>query len=342
MTLFDSIKPLMRICQFFGLAPFTFDRKTQKWQQNSISIYLSVAFILSNILALFGLLFFNDTLIDHRRKRILILLQIFELAWNYMQAVCVVLELLLKRHQQMKLFNMLETLDILYKHHLNMHIDYSKLKRISRRIVIVWICEILLYVLSDSFYYTQGNNIFVLIFELLFTPPYVISKLCYGYSIILVSLINEYIVVLNVYLKSITKQHGYYIRGNVVHKSKNKRTDGTGVDKTYIHPEMILFMKNVYGRLWEGTIAIKEIMYFSLATRLVNDFIILIINCYWEFLQLFVLTDHWSAILVLSAYILCLLAQIFFVTYNYQTAVNKVSRNFDFKICAITILPPNS
>lgn len=58
----------MRICQYFGLAPFEFDRKSQKWQQNSNLIYFSVAVILSNAALFVGTTIFNDSFVDQEKK----------------------------------------------------------------------------------------------------------------------------------------------------------------------------------------------------------------------------------------------------------------------------------
>lgn len=317
----------MRICQFFGLAPISFNRRTQKWQQNAFLIYLSVAIIFVHIVVLIGTIIFNGTFVDHKKKSILALLTAFKLAWNYVHALCVVLELLLKRHQQMKLFNMLETLAALYKQQLNMHVDYIKLIKINRQIIIVWICEILVFVMADIFYYLQYRDMFIIVFILAFTPSYAISKLSYGYSIILVSLINEYMVVLNVYMKSITKQHGYYIKGNFINKSKSKKINCIEIGEIELQTEMILFMKNAYSKLWKGTVSIKYQMHFCLAIGLFNEFMILIFNAYWDFLQLFVRASHWSNVLVQTVSILCLLAQILFVTMNYRKAVLTVSQS---------------
>lgn len=242
--------------------------------------------------------------------------------------MCAVSELLLKRHQQIKLFNMLEMLEMLYKRRLNMHVNYARLKRTGRCILTVWTCEILAFVMADIFYYMQYKDIFIIIFDLAFTPSYAICKLSYAYSIILVSLTNEFLNVLKVHLKSVTKQHGYYIHGKFTHKSKRQHIKREEIGTIGLSPEMILFMKNAYGKLWNGTNSIKYQMHFSLAIGLFNDFIILIFNVYWDFLQLFVRVSHWSNVLVQTASITCLLAQMLFVTSNYRKAIDTVSRKY--------------
>lgn len=60
MSLYDSTKSLLRICQFFGLTPFKFDRKAQKWQLNSFLIYLSATIIFCNVIVFVGSIIFNE------------------------------------------------------------------------------------------------------------------------------------------------------------------------------------------------------------------------------------------------------------------------------------------
>lgn len=325
MCLFDSIKSLIRICQFLGLAPFSFDRKTQKWQSNSFFIYWSIAIMFYNASVFVGSLIFNETFVNYKNSRIRVILTALVLSWNHVHAICAVVELFLHRHQQIKLFNMLESLNISYKKHLRIHINYLKLKRISRRIIIVWMCEILALLSCSSFYYIQTGNKRIIFYTLSFTISSVISKLSYGYSIILASLINEYIDVLNVYLKLTTKQYGYYACETFIHEFKWQATNHAKVHKVDLQLEIVLFMKNAYAKLWEGAVIIKNQMHCSLAIGLSNDIFILIFNGYWIFLNIFLKPEPLSAFLVQSAFIQADLTYLLFITHNYRNVIDTVS-----------------
>lgn len=315
----------MRICQWLGLTPLTLNQKTKNWQLTTFFEYLSIAIIFCNIVIFIGTLVFNETFVNYKNAKFRIFLIALILSWNHVHAICVLVELFLKRHQQIKLFNMLEMLDIFYKQRLNIHIDYLKLKKISRRIIIVWICEIMIFVISDGFYYIQTGNKRVITFVSSYVPSYAVCKLSYGYSIILVSLINEFIDVLNKNLKSITKQHGYYLCEKFIHESKSKKTNYIKVGKVDLQLEMVLHMKNAYCKLWEGIVAIKNQMHFSLAIGLSNEFFILIFNSYWMFSNIFLRPEPLSAFLLQISWILIGLTHMIFITHNYQKVVRTVS-----------------
>lgn len=326
MTIFDSIKSLMCICEWFGLTSFTLNRKTKRWQSKTFSKYLSIAIIFFNVAIFSGTLAFNDTLINYQNSKFRVFLTALVLSWNHVVAICVLCELFLKRQQQIKLFNMLEMLDILYRHRLNMHVNYAKLKKISRRILILWICGVLIFLISDGFYCIQTGNKRIIYFILSFTPSYAICKLSYGYSIIQVSLINEFLDVLNVYLKSVTKQHGYYICETFIHEPKPRETNGCKARKFDLQLEMILHMKNAYSKLWEGSVAIKNQMHYSLVIALSNEFFILIYSAYGMFSNIFLRPEPLSFFLLLSTWISIGLANMIFITHNYQKVVRTVSQ----------------
>lgn len=325
MSIFDSIKTLLCFCTWFGLTPFTFNRKTKRWQSKTLAKHVSIAIIFCNSLIFFGTLAFNETFVNYKNAKFRVYLTALVLSWSHVHAICVLCELFLKRYQQIKLLNLLEMLDLLYKHRLNMHVDYLELKKVGRRTLVVWICGILSLLMAEAFYYVQTGNKRIIYFVLLFTPSYAVCKLSYGYSIMLVSLINEFLDVLNKYLKSVTKQHGYYICETFIHEPKSRRSNCKYVGTVGVQLEMILHMKNAYSKLYEGIVSIKNQMQYSLVIGLSNEFFILMFNCYWMFLNIFLRPEPLSAFLVQTTWILLGLAQFFFITHNYQRVVHTVS-----------------
>lgn len=324
MPIFCSINSLMRIYQCFGLAPFAFNQKTRKWQSSSLFIRISLAIVFYNATIFCGTLIFNETFINYKNANFRVYLLALMLSWTHVHAICAVLELLLKRRKQIELLNILEMLDTLYSQHLNIKVDFLKLNRMNRRIVFLWICEVLAFVITDLFYYTQTKNKRIIAYVLCYTPSFAICRLSYAYSIILVSLINEYIVVLNIYLKSITKRNGYYIRETFIHELKRKtinhrKSGGVGVEL-----ESILFMKHAYSKLWGGCVTINYQIHCSMVIGLSNDFLILIFNSYWMFLTLILRSEPYSVFTIQLSWIISVLANMIFVSHYYRKIVRTV------------------
>lgn len=327
MTIFSSIKTLMQICQWSGLAPYSMNKTTMKWESNGNLIKLSLLIIIYNVIVFIGTLVFNETFINYKNSKIRVFLTALILSWTHVHALSALLEFLMKRHQHINLLNMFEHVDTLFKQHLNMHVDYSKLQKSCRQIIILWICEVLWFIISDSFWYIETKNPRIFPFMCSLTPSYMICKLSYFYSVLLANLVRENIDVMNRYVKSITKQNGYYICDTFIHESKTKRTNYTKNSQINLEPETLQLLMTVYYRLWDGTGTIRNLMTWSLVIGLSNEFFILMFDSYWLFQNLFLRTLHLSGFLVPVTFIVSAIINIFFITNNYRSAVGAVTNH---------------
>lgn len=325
MSLFDSIRPLIQICQFSGLTPFSMNHRTSKWELNSALIVLSLVIIAGNSALLFCGIIFNDSFIDYSRPKIRILLLAFLLFLNQAHAMFALLELFLNRNKQVDLLNTFEHINNLFKQNLNMSVDYAKLKGKCRRIILVWICEIFGLLIADILDYVETKEHRKIPYFLIFISSYILCKLSYAYTMILVSLTHEHIDVLNRYLKSVTKQNGYYICETFSNRNNFKRKS-VNIGNVGLSIKSLLILKNIYWRVWEASISIENLTYWSLPVGSFNDFFVLLFNSYWFFSSIFFRALPLSTLLLLSILIASNLGNMYFIALN----CNKASRTVSF------------
>lgn len=282
MSLFDSIERLIQMCQFFGLAPFSMNKKTSKWEPNSGLQMLSIFVIIYIGIILIVVIVFNDNFINYNNSKIHIVLHSMFLVLSQTHALFALVELFIKRKQSVQLLNTIENLDILLKKHLNMNINYGRLKTTCRRFFILWMCEIVGVVISGTFIYIETKNPFTPRYFLMFVPAYALCKMSYVYSMILVALIDESLDVLNIYVKSITKKNGYYLREIVSnqHELKRKRINYFNENRTEFSPKALLFLRSAYSKMWSASVQVRNITYWSLPFGITNEFYVLTFNSF--------------------------------------------------------------
>lgn len=245
MSLFSAINPLIRICQIFSLVSYSINRTTLKWESKIALNIVSIVFIICNGFIFLSALIFNDTFLNqHKYSKIRFVLFSILLYWSHIFATVTLLERFIKRNQQIKLLNKFENLDFLFKQHLNMSVDYVKLKSQCRRFIIAWVCEVFGLLIVDIFHYTTTKSVRNFKFFAIFFPSYLLCKLSYAYTLVLITLVRENIYVLNKYLKSITKPNGYYLCDTFSNRKQNERKKNLSSNKLRLNPDKLLFIKN--------------------------------------------------------------------------------------------------
>lgn len=324
MSLFESIKPLIQICQFLGLAPFSMNSTTLKWEQNVSLKVFSIIFIVGNGTVLVCGLILNDSVVNHKDMKMrVILMNIFIISCQT-HAMFALVEFYLNCDKQVKLLNTFEQLDLLMKQQLNMHIDYVKLKRTCHRIILVWICEICALLSTDLFSYQQTKNKYNLIYIFIFIPSYILSKLSYAYIMMLVSLVHENIDVLNSYLILVTKQNGYYV---CEHRSdlKQKKRKFSNTSKVNLNLEKLLFIKNTYCEIWQAAIKVQNIIYWSFPIGCTKDFYVLLFNSYWLSISIFINSIPITSYAIITILVAGDMGDLLFLAHNFNKAAEIVS-----------------
>lgn len=327
MSLFASIKSFLLICQFSGLAPFSMNQSTLKWEPNPSLKVISILHIIYNAIILLIIPVFHSELINYSSSGVIVVLYSLLLLLNNTHAMFALLELYTKRDQQVKLLNSFQRLDVLLKQHLNQHIEYGKLKSTCRRIIIVWASEVSFLIICSVVNRIRSPKFITTLYLCLFYPSYILSKLSCGYAVFLVRMVHENLDVMNRYIKSINKQNGYYIREKMFNRNSSKHRDWnhSRASEIKLSIETLHSMKSIYGITWEAIITIRSLLFWSLILGFSNDFVVLTFNLYWFATFVFLRSYPITSYLVLSVLIATNFGNLLFIAHNCSKLVEAVS-----------------
>lgn len=321
MSLFDSIKPLIRICQTFGLTPFSLNQNTQKWVPNPSLKALSITLIIYDGIILLFMVAFRNVFLKKSSELINILFH-FLLLFNHIHAIFALVELFLKCHHQIELLNKFMDLEILLTQHLNAQINCKKFRKKCLQIICIWFGEVFGIFIIDLLSYLNSKDTKQLIYLWLFIPSYALGELSYAYSVLLVTLANEYLVVMNQYLIWMNKPNGYYIsKENYLNSTWNSLIVG----KTEIDIEKLYFIRRSYWRLWEATETMKYLTFWSLHVGISNESFVLTLNSFFLISSIFFVRGAFIDYILLSILITNNLVNLLFICHHSSNVDEIVS-----------------
>lgn len=325
MSLHGSVKSLMRICQFCGLAPL---KKTVKWEKSSYSKVLSIALIILSVLVFLTVVIWPELFLNPSDPKIRRALFFLLLIANHISAMVALLELSTKWDQQVKLWNLFEKLDILSKRHFNRHIDYTNLKNKCNRLMMAWLFECLLLAIFDIYRKFQTKVNSKVSYLVTVYPFYALTRLAFAYSLMLVMVVHEQLDVLNKYLKSVNKPNGYYICDQYAKQTSFKHLKWRTLiqSKGDLSIETIYSMKYIYCEIWKATELIKNLTGWTLTVGLSNEFLVLNFNLYSIFKCIFITFLPISRLKVLLVFLTNNLCNLLFVTHYTDKILKDVSK----------------
>lgn len=336
MSSYDSIKLLIRICEVCGLAPVSMNKVAKKWQLNPSFEFISLIHIVYNGLLLVLILVRIEIFIDFDNNMINVNLLILLLLLNHIHATFVLLEMYLKRDKQVQLLNAFETSDRLLRLHLNKNVDYKILNDTCRRITIVWACEWLSILISDminySLYFAGRSS--RMIYLCTYLSSYLIGKLSYAYSIMLIAIAYEQFDVMNKYLRSMNKQHDYYICDRFSKRKIFLNTKWNRLIKNAneFNIETLYSMKKIYCVIWGAIELTKNLNLWSFLIGLSNEFFVLTFNLFVLIDSIFFISIPISTYILLSILIANNLCNLLFIA-----GCSKVVISVSEKCCALSL-----
>lgn len=281
MFLYNSIKLVFNISQIFGLIPFRFNKTKFQWESSSPLKALTILFIVinGNLLVIFltsSEAFIVDTESEIRDNLYLVLVFL-----NQIKAIVLLVELFLKRDHTIQLIYLFEQLDFSFKEHLKMHLNYARIKKTSLCFFTLFIIGITALLILDSLHFIQSEDWRVLRLLLIFVFPCTLNKFCYILAMILFTLVQQCIELLDKYIKAASMQNGYYICEVSLNRLKLQPTNSKILKLSEIDANKLSIIKQLYSLIWEASIEINHLMRWTLPMGFVNDFYVLIFDSYF-------------------------------------------------------------
>lgn len=319
-----SIKPLILICQICGLIPISRSSDQLAWQLKVRWQIVSLVLIIYNSILFFLPLIYSEAFAEENTPKLRIVLSSVLLIVGNIRVWFVLIETYVKRHQQAKLLNLFEELNVMLKREFDIHIAYKKVTKTCRTLIKLFIGLVVSTLIVYSINFLRNRCVCVIRHFGVFWFPFVLGKLCYAYSVILVRLLHAHLDSLSKHLKLLIKPNGYYIRDALPTKSASDDSVSRKQVRSTVDPQTIHFVKKSYSKIWEASLIINKIFYYSFPVAWLSDLVILIFNS-WTFCVFLFSSRPNLSLAYLAVHIPMNLANMLYIAHSFQKAVQSVS-----------------
>lgn len=280
MYFFDAIKPLIKLCHILGLAPYSRIVNTTTWTKNRLheSVTFGYFIIIFGIFSIYSI--FNGAIIDYNDPSLIIAICIYSFVIVCVQTFIVLCEVFYKRNQHIKLLNTLGKLESIFNQNHSIQLDNSRLKRILRRAISFWMLETFGLLTFNIAIRLMSNESEEFFFFLMYTVPQLISKLSFIFWVILVVILQEHVKVLANYVNSFVQIKADSIK-HAATKLKFFHGKYQGAIATRDSQNLMEYLKKCYILLWEASILINDIVFWSFPVGFLNELSVLVFNCFF-------------------------------------------------------------
>lgn len=315
MAFFESTNRLTIFCQLFCVMPFTYDKKSRKWQLNTSLVLWSLVVLVSLSISLTRFIARQSFTPE---KGIVAITEVLIFVMIRVQGLLVVLETLIKYDQHIHLLNLFEDSYITFKCQNVADFQSSHLKQFSWRHFIYLSLGILFFCIINLLDYLQFNAEYNVIDCMLHTISFIITRLSYVYLMTLVSIIRKFYTQITpnlIYLDEISQPPMPPI--NVI---------GGG----HVTHDDLRSVKSSCNRIWIATLGINNLSYVSLPIGLVNQLLWFVLYSFKFFMRWFGTNDtitfkgydleHWLSLVVAIVALL----DVLFLTVTCKQAIDAV------------------
>lgn len=316
MSFVDDIKPVIKLCHLFGLAPYSRLTRTTKWTKSRPHETVTIAYLII-IAAIFAMcIIFNSAIVDHSESGVVVAICIYSLVMICSQSFIILCETLQKRYQYIELLNLFAKFESSLKQRQNIRMNGIRLQRIQRRAILFWILETFgLFTMSISLW-LRSRDLDDMFFFLTYTLPHLISKLRFVFWIILIIILQENVNALRKYAES-------FIVDDINHDFKFFRRECRRSNAQ--RSNQIERLKRYYAMIWKASILINDIVRWSIPLGFLNEFSVLVFNCYFTIQMLQLPTLPLVSFMYISTWAAMNLINVFFVTSMCENTVHAVS-----------------
>lgn len=321
MSLLTSFRPLLRLCQIFGITPLTQIQGTLVWKSHFTLRILSIIHIVFKIIPFFSALVLIDELSGYEqnpiRKALFVLISII----NGLRGIVLQIELFINRDQQVKVLNQFERLNRLLENRFNTQVDFIKLHRTCRIFILVGISQLLIRLVV----YLRTRRLADLEHFILFFPSFMVGIVGQIYSVFLMYLVQTYYDTTSKYLKSTIKEHGYYMRDTFLDRNDFKQNTSPRGNEIFINLDKLQEISCVFSTLWDSSRQINAMTYFSSPIAMLQNTLLLIVNCWLLFIFLVSTHTHILNVLTSIIFTLSLITNMIFIAHISSKTVRSVS-----------------
>lgn len=245
-----------------------------------------------------------------------------------LRAFVILLESFVKQDQHLKIMNSFRDLEKMFENIIEYRVRCQFMKSVCHIFIILSIIELVtLFTIPITSAIRSGNSV-SLNFWIVYSFPYVFTRLGQMQIMTYIFLVRQNVLMLSEYSQKMAKIHELSDRKlfatraviNVQKLSANHFT--CQMDET-----VIFRVQKMHRLIWECSVIVNDIAYWSTPIAIFNDFFILLFNTFW--FVVFLLDDYETPIevfLFLGLWILSTLKTILFTTINCEVTNSAVSQ----------------
>lgn len=225
-------------------------------------------------------LIFNGAIIDYDDPSLIIAICIYSFVIVCVQTFIVLCEVFYKCNQHVKLLNKFEKLESVFIKNHKIQLDNLRLKRILRRAISFWMLETFGLLTLNIAIWLKSNASDEFFFFLMYTVPQLISKLSFIFWTILVVILQEHVKVLVNYVDLFIQIKADSMKHEAT-KFKFLHGKYRAAIATRDNQNLMEYLKKCYILLWEASILINDIVFWSFPVGFLNELSVLVFNCFF-------------------------------------------------------------
>lgn len=317
MTLFECISTFTKICQFCGLAPFSYSASLDKWETNRSLGFITFIFIIVITISSALPIIFNESFVDYNNDQISAIIFNVMLVTINLHAFFAMIENFSKRHHHIKLMNLFRKLEQSFNRSASARLKYEVIQRMFRNFLFLGCFEISFLLVLGCYAIIFGSQIGQN-FMIAYLIPFILSMLSYIQAIAYISLLFRNIEAFDRFTDELV------IKGNI---SINQwfATPVRSQQNT-VNESDLIWLKRIHCLIFECSTIINNLTYFSLPIGLLNELLLLTINVFW-IIGSIIENDPSKIALIMfcSVWITITLLNVLFITINCGRVRNQVS-----------------
>lgn len=278
MSFFDIIKPLIKICHILGLAPYSRIVNTSEWTKNRQHETVTLGYLIIIVAILVTCIIFNGSIVDHTESGLFVAIFNYSIVIICWQTIIVLCETFVKRNQHISLLNIFEKLELILEQN-NIRLDGIRLKRILNRAIFFWILETVSFFTLGIVIWLKSRQYDDMYFFLSQTLPQLISKLSFVFWITSVIVLQENV-------NALIKHTELFIK-NADDMKWDRKTfrffngEYRGAHMRLSNQNLMEYLKQCYILIWDASIFINNIVVWSFPVGFLNEFSVLVFNCFF-------------------------------------------------------------
>lgn len=283
MQLQKSIKYLITLCQIFGLVPFSRNKKQLTWKGSRFNEIIAIVYLSITIVYFVLCLIYNEFFVDESESGLQRAIICYSIAIIYLHVFVVLIEHFWKRFRQIKLLNLFRKLELMMKSQDEFQLNYARIQRVSCYSVFFWAMQTCGLMCFNVVLLIESKDIPDFFFAISYAMPFILSKLSFIYSMNLVSILHKNMDALiqytQAFCENVDKDDRKKIINMIVLETINRNDRmlrGKAID---VHK--VAFLKQFYASIWEASVLINGLFYWSWVVGLMNESSILVFNCFF-------------------------------------------------------------